>query len=602
MTLQKHWNWQVPLLVGIPALFSFFFLGQTDLAHTVFSSYSIIQGHFFDFYDFNKEMFVGNDYLPIVYLVFAAWMTPLFFLGLSTDAENFETLQLSGQELIWAKLGLVLVAIFSAFVIKRIARQIWGDNTRLRSDLIMIASPITLFAVFALGQFDVIGVLFTMLGFERWLSKDRKWFVIYFAIAICFKYFSIIIFFTLIILGRDRVQIKIIQFVSGLLLVAFQIVAFLSNDAFRENVFGQANRVLNLDSPTDSILKLAALFLVTSVFVLWAHRRREGDSLLDAQLAVTIVIVFLSVFFILIKWNPQWLLYLVPFWALAANYVRRPKIFIFTQAIGFLGLVFMFANIWTNNLDETMAQEGPLSFILPDRVLRLTDFYMPNLLILGVLLTYLSIALLAAQAVFRSHKENPVHVFSESENSLLVGVLSSSFLVVFLIPILFSFLVPASTAKQFSEVAEYNSLDRVELGQFHSEVLKIPAGKSVTQSIPPKTSPDGPKLRAIEIDLFVGEKAVLDIKVTQGVRVIGSKTATLTGRNPNSFPGFGGWTTVTIPVQLNELNEKGSEIEIRAISGQESGVWLDTERPENVQLRDAYGKLVSGSITLRLLN
>lgn len=607
LTRQKHWNLLISLFIGIPAFFSFLFLGQSDLAHTVFSSYSIIQGHFLDFYDFNEETFVGNDYLPIVYLIFAAWMTPLSFLGLSSGADNFATLQLNSQELIWAKLGLVLVAIIASFVIKRIANQIWGDNLRIRSDLITIAAPITLLSVFALGQFDVIGVLFTLLGFERWLRNDRKWFVIYFAIAICFKYFSVIIFFILIILGRDLVKNKISQFVSGLLLVGVQILAFLSNEAFRENIFSQANRVLSLDSPIEFSFKLAALFVLTLVFLVWAHRRSEGNSQLDAQLAISLIIVFLSIFFIVIKWNPQWLLYLVPFWALAANYVRWPRIFILTQAIGFLGLVFMLANIWTNNLDESMAWDGLLAPIIPDRVLRLTDLYIPNLLILGVVLAYLSILLTATQAALASRRQNfvdidiDIDIDTEAENLQLVGVLSLSFVVAFLIPILFSYVTPASTARQISNVVEYNRLDRLALGQFHSEVLKIPAGKSVTQSIPPIEHPGGSKLLAIEIDLFIGEKSVVDIQITQGDRVVGSKTATLDGRNPNSFPGFGGWTTVIVPIQLNELQERGAEIEIKTGSGQESGVWIDTERPENVQLRDAYGKLVSGSITLRLL-
>ena len=601
-TRQTSWNWRLLLVIGLPALSSFFLLGQSDLAHTVFSSYSIFQGHFLNFYDFNRPTFVGNDYLPVVYLIFAAWMAPLFLLGLTSDAESFGTLQLNTQELIWAKAGLAIVLVLATLAIHRIAKKIWGEIQSVRSDLLFISSPFTLLAVLALGQFDVIGVLFALLGFERWLKKDNKGFIGFFAAAICFKYFSVIIFLILLALGRDRLQKKINGFFLALLPVGGQILIFSSSDAFRENLFSQANRVLSLDSPITAIFKVTSILVLAGTILIWGQYRKKNDFQTDAQLAIASVIVVLSLFLIFIKWNPQWLLYLVPFWALAANFVRHLKMFVSLQAIGFVGLVFMLANIWTNNLDESMARKGALSFLLPDQVLKLTNLYPPQLLIVGVAVVYLSIAFLAGYAFLESQKKNLAKENQKFPNFLPAGILGGTFVGFLLIPILFTYFAPAQSGRFFSDVSQYNRFDKVPMGQFHSKVLEIPVGASVTQLIPVSELLTETVLEAIEIDMFFAGPSAISIQLTQGEQTIGSRSIYLAARNPNSFPGFSGWTTVTIPLQAGKLVEKQLRLEVRALSGQEIGVWLDTERPETVQLTDAYGKLIAGSITLRFLN
>ena len=602
LTRWKPLNWSLALIVGTPALVSFLFLGQSDLAHTVFSSYSITQGHLFDFYDYNREIFVGNDYLPFVYLIFSVWMSPLVLFGMATSSEQFGNLQLNIQEIIWAKLGISIVLIFSVQALNRIAKQIWGNKSDGLSGLLMLSSPLTILAVFALGQFDIVGILFALLGFERWLKKDLKGFVFLFAIAISFKYFAVIVFFILVLFGRDHLYKKILQFLAGLLFVGLQILLFTQNEAFRENLFSQASRVLSLESSEVAILKIVSILIVAAVITSLVQRRPVTSDQLDAQLAISSIIVVLSVFFVLIKWNPQWLIYLVPFWALAANFVRGIRLFIAVQGIGFVGLMFMLANIWTNNLDESMAQKGPLSFLLPERSLKLTDFYAPNLLFVGVGVIYLSIVVLAVFIFYESRtaiqSQDNLH---KATNETLVGIFSFTFVGALLIPILSAYYIPPSIAQQYSDVVNYNRLERIALGQFHSETLQIPVGLSVRQSLPLHGLGVESPIQAVEVDLFIGDGATVDIQITQGSRLLGSISAIFTERNPNSFPGFGGWTTVTVPIKASQAKEVQPEMAIKATSGQEIGVWIDTNRPEKVQLRDGYGKLVPGSISLRLL-
>src|SRR5476651_2579914 len=66
------------LLLG----FCFLIFQQGDLFHTSTSSYAYLEGHFIDFYDYNKKVVGGNDYYALIYIIFAIWNIPLKIFGL----------------------------------------------------------------------------------------------------------------------------------------------------------------------------------------------------------------------------------------------------------------------------------------------------------------------------------------------------------------------------------------------------------------------------------------------------------------------------------------------------------------------------------------
>jgi Gpi18-like mannosyltransferase len=86
-------------------------------------------------------------------------------------------------------------------VLSKIARLLKKDpqiNQQRYPEVLFITAPIAIFAVFDFGQYDIIGVFFTLLGFYFYLKKDFLRFAIFFSIAISFKYFSLVIYIPLI--------------------------------------------------------------------------------------------------------------------------------------------------------------------------------------------------------------------------------------------------------------------------------------------------------------------------------------------------------------------------------------------------------------------
>jgi hypothetical protein len=75
------------LIFVISLVFVLPIFNQGDLNHTVVSSYAYLKGNIFNFYDYNQPILWGNDYLPILYLIFALWMAPYFYSGLPVASE-----------------------------------------------------------------------------------------------------------------------------------------------------------------------------------------------------------------------------------------------------------------------------------------------------------------------------------------------------------------------------------------------------------------------------------------------------------------------------------------------------------------------------------
>jgi len=111
--------------------FCFILFQHGDLFYTSSSSYAYLHGHIFNFYDYNKTAVGRDDYLPLIYVIFAAWNMPLKLLGLMHDVASAGT-YLTIVELVWTK--LLLVAFYFDQV--QFAAQITAPQPGREVDLI----------------------------------------------------------------------------------------------------------------------------------------------------------------------------------------------------------------------------------------------------------------------------------------------------------------------------------------------------------------------------------------------------------------------------------------------------------------------------------
>lgn len=371
----KSWFFYAYLFVLV---LCFLLFQQGDLAHTTASSYAYLNGHFSDFYEYNKKYMGRNDYLPLLYIIFAIWNIPLYLFGSLSSPELWQ--QLSPIELAWAKLLPVIFFFASAMVLAKISKLIADGDGGVPSSaaVIFATAPIAIFAVFIFSQYDIIGVFFTLLGFYFYLKKDLLRFACFFSVAISFKYFALIIYVPLILMAEKNCINIVRLMLIGIFVTAAEYAIYSQSKVFQAKIFSLALTKIT-ESSTDNAgwsfsnpkLYLAALYLLGCCYVYFKKFNIESEW---KKTAVLVPIVAYGLMFAAVRWHPQWLIIVMPFFALAYTYIKNRTLLAYLDLLGMLAFVWMIVNIFPYNVDVTMIKHGVLKDYIPQPPLIISDF------------------------------------------------------------------------------------------------------------------------------------------------------------------------------------------------------------------------------------
>lgn len=480
------------LIFFISTLFSVIAYNQGDLNHTVKSSYAFIDGHIFDFYDFNKIVVGGNDYFPLMYLVFAAWMLPLKPLGLLSDSSL--GFNLSTFEIFWAKLFLFLVLFASFLVLKAISEFIFkGDKqAQITTWLAYLLSPFALFAVTIFGQYDVIGVFVTLFGFYFYLKKQTKLFVICFALAISFKFFAVLVFIPLVLIRFKKITQVALIFTLGFSAVLFQTLIYFQSLAFRQGAFRLITSKSG-NSANQSLTILVGIVVIVGCIYLW--RKKFEDTQIPKYAIYATSLIF-GLMFLVVEWHPQWVVILTPYFALSLGYLRRPAWFLIWESLAFISFIWVVVNKWVHNVDNSMIERGPLRELFTHHNLLMSDFMeISRTREFSILLTifFLSPIIFLILENTNARKKNLVF-----PSTLVWNLRALIVLLVWTIPTLFAFWVPVNIAIKIAEVAPaYNSINEILVADGTIATSLLLADSNISQEfIASKNGLQGVSIRA----------------------------------------------------------------------------------------------------------
>ena len=376
--------------------FCYLVFQQSDLMQTSTSSYAYLRGHFLDFYNYNKKIVGGDDYYALMYIIFAIWNIPLKILGFMHS--NSQGILLDGRELLWTKLLLVVFFFATAYATYKVAELILKDKSNKAEKakligMIFATSPIAIFIVFCFGQYDIIGLFFSMVGIYYYIKKDYMKFAIAFSLAISLKFFAIFIFVPLVLLSNKKIWNIIKYLFIGLLSTAIQIAMYYNNIAFREQFFriasGEANDLqsLNLSQFNNSPYLYLAFFAIC----IFAYIKKAKDDDEFNMLTVFICLISYGALFSTVIWHPQWLIIILPFFALSYIFINeREKMYLF-DIVGMLAFIYLSVNFFAGNVDVIMAKYGVLRRLFNYIPLELKDFYFPKFvpIVEGIFFLYL---------------------------------------------------------------------------------------------------------------------------------------------------------------------------------------------------------------------
>ena len=307
-------------LLGIILLGAYAFFLYGDVRATFEHSFnfldSVFQGRVGDFYQIAIEhTSTGHPavYDIPLYLLFGLWNLPTYIIYRIT---GFHYL-LSTPAQLWLKTMMVLAALLAAKVLVDIARDLGVDRQRSKWVAFFFLSSMTLFVpVFVIVQYDIIMIVFILLGLRAYLRGRLGRFLLWFAIANTLKLFALFIFVPLLLLREKRLRVVALQVVVGLIGLVGCRAIYHGNVAYKASTGGfmssMLQRLTAVGVPWQgSMIPIFVVFMVG--IVIFAYLRRpQGTKALAAD-AVYICMAIYLVFATVVPLNPYWAVMVSPF-------------------------------------------------------------------------------------------------------------------------------------------------------------------------------------------------------------------------------------------------------------------------------------------------
>ena len=166
-----------------------------------------------NFYEYSNEMLkyyrlngIGGAFEVIydfpVYVILGIWGAPLYLFCNLTGIEETSNMwtMLYGKSIYFAALAV------TAFIIYKICINLEMSKTYAKwASFLFLSSAAVFVYIGMVGQLDILGFPFTLLGIYYFQKKSSWRFILFFAIAVTFKQFPLFVFLPLLLLCEKNV-------------------------------------------------------------------------------------------------------------------------------------------------------------------------------------------------------------------------------------------------------------------------------------------------------------------------------------------------------------------------------------------------------------
>ncbi|EKD56652.1 MAG: hypothetical protein ACD_58C00129G0002 [uncultured bacterium] len=294
-----------------------------DLSGQLLSGYFFGYKNIFNIYDYLVSLpqthpLVANFgvgdifiYPPLTYFTLGSflklfsWLVPEnFFLDLMNGVAIYGLPSVS-LRLITFKIPYLLVDIATAFAMASLF-----DDAKKKSwaFILWLFNPVTFYTTFAMGVFDIIPVLFTVLSLYYAKKKNFYMSAIMISIGAAYKQYPIFLLPFIIFSAKDFwTRFKIL--LCGITPYLITIAPFLSSSAFKYMVFGaKSQKMFYMEWMVTGAEGIYPYLL--GVILIYLHAIRNME--LDQKLWKYFLAYFL-VLFSVTHYHPQWFIWVAPF-------------------------------------------------------------------------------------------------------------------------------------------------------------------------------------------------------------------------------------------------------------------------------------------------
>lgn len=253
---------------------------------------------------------------------------------------NYHLLLLKLPYLIFDALGGVyLLKLFNNKSQKWLALMFW------------IFNPLTLYATYMMGQFDLIPAVFTIIAL--YYSNNKRFFLAAFFLGfgIAFKIYPLFLLIPLAFFGKTLIK-KVTIFLIGLLPYIVTTFPFIFSHGYRSNALaaGQTFKSLYAQLPISGGESIFYFLFILIIFYLYFYYHQ-----IKVEKLWKINLIVLLIFFIFTHAHPQWFIWLVPFAIidLVENFPKKNLLYL-------LLLFSFFASLFFFNSSQTVALFAPI--------------------------------------------------------------------------------------------------------------------------------------------------------------------------------------------------------------------------------------------------
>lgn len=315
--------------------------------------------------------------LGIFRLLVKPLVDPNFIPWLWSNVGEGHTYQNIGFILFWFKLPYLFIDLATAFLFTGLFDK---ERNKKLAFLLWMFNPVTLYATFMMGQFDIIPVALTILSTYFYKKEKYEFASLSLGFGAAYKMYPILLLPAIVLLSKSKLIDRVKLFIIGLVPFAISIAPFLGSPAFRQMV---------LFSPKSSKMlfmswKLTAAeglypFILILIFIYWLVYFTKVKLNVN-----TIFLTILLLIFSVSHYHPQWFLWVSPFliWA----YLKDKTNWILVSTIFACWLFIMFTFEPSLNLglfhiiDPSLKEVSGLTEILSAR----TDITQLNSLVRSI--------------------------------------------------------------------------------------------------------------------------------------------------------------------------------------------------------------------------
>lgn len=250
----------------------------------------IASGKILDLYDYSNKDIAILNYPPPIY-----WFHGIFNFLLS----RFLDIGLL------VKLPYLVFDLLIGFLLFKLFNQ---KKEALLAFAIWMFNPVSIYATYMMGQFDIIPTFFTVLSVYLAAKGKLAQAALVLGFGIAFKIYPVFLLMPLLILGKTYVD-KVKLGVLAILPYILSIGPYLGSASFRSQALlaGQADKSLYASIPLSGgeAILLFPTSLILFYFFIW--NKKVENSLWKFYL------IPLLLFFIFTHYHPQWLIWITPF-------------------------------------------------------------------------------------------------------------------------------------------------------------------------------------------------------------------------------------------------------------------------------------------------